>query len=727
MQSRLPGRHLEKSSQPDTVHLTSGVSLRLGARLPSNPLFDVFKVETERGPGVLKLARHEPREQTALARFNHWNHETSALPPSRVTNDYTNDLPSQIAAMLLRDEAARIERSGHAWNHEVWAMEEVVRSARWSAAMLMPEHPGVPLSALTPARQRHLFPRMLPALWDALAAAPHHDLHTSNLLIAPNQERFVLLDPGGQVYDHKDRRHEWDTALLTLSNPQNYPVFSPQHPLLVMPHATLEQHYEAARRISGKRPRRETHARYERGVHVADLHALGVMYARILTGRAPYPPRAPSQHFEGYQGLTLQGLEASPPRHQVCGAHLPRALQPGEKRLLLGLLELEFLTREDLVEAASDALTPVTRPTRRGPALKTPPRLAIEVRGRDLRTYLETYVLGEALERGPDLDVFRVETERGPGVLKLARSVPTGAEEFLVFEHLCVTQPYNDKKLLGITQTREHLVGLVPRQLYEECTQIEFSQGAWNHDVWSSGQVVSPGPWSSALLLPEHPGERLSALPRQRQRELFPQILPALLEALTHAPHHDLSADCIWMDPDMRRFSLREPGGQFLTRQPVGESQLRYMRVTRPNQKNYPFFSSLWPTEVAPHENLEAHYRRARAASRRRPDKEPYRYERRRFLHVADLHALGVMYYRLLTGHGPYRHIPAPEWGEREPENLCECLDALTSPAQIAQGAGVTVGEAALARRLLKLEIRSEEMLLAALRDLERPESGRTL
>jgi hypothetical protein len=55
---------------------------------------------------------------------------------------------------------------------------------------------AIPLSSVPHSSKRQLFPRMLPACWDALCVAHYGDLSESNLLISENFDRFHIIDPG---------------------------------------------------------------------------------------------------------------------------------------------------------------------------------------------------------------------------------------------------------------------------------------------------------------------------------------------------------------------------------------------------------------------------------------------------------------------------------------------------------------------------------------------------
>jgi len=62
------------------------------------------------------------------------------------------------------------------------------------------------------------------------------------------------------------------------------------------------------------------------------------------------------------------------------------------------------------------------------------------------------------------------------------------------------------------------------------------------------------------LVMPKYRGIPLVALPRDRQRVLFPMMLPALWTALSAARHGDLVASNILINEERGRFHLIDPG-----------------------------------------------------------------------------------------------------------------------------------------------------------------------
>jgi hypothetical protein len=82
-----------------------------------------------------------------------------------------------------------------------------------------PWHNGDAFGALERATQREMFPRMIPALWRALAAVPHGDLHPGQLIVNAARDRFVLIDPGVELFiDETLETGDGDAELSFLTN-----------------------------------------------------------------------------------------------------------------------------------------------------------------------------------------------------------------------------------------------------------------------------------------------------------------------------------------------------------------------------------------------------------------------------------------------------------------------------------------------------------------------------
>ncbi len=149
-----------------------------------------------------------------------------------------------LQSRLLTVEAQRIRDTQGRWNHEVLALgvwdptgyvepgpfDLATAMDRYRPVLVTPRHLGQTLDQLDRATQRRLFPRMLPALWDALAFAPHGDLSPCNLVWDRHNDRFALIDPGVALTSERKRRgpKSLDEGLTVMTtNAVHYPLICP--------------------------------------------------------------------------------------------------------------------------------------------------------------------------------------------------------------------------------------------------------------------------------------------------------------------------------------------------------------------------------------------------------------------------------------------------------------------------------------------------------------------
>lgn len=108
-----------------------------------------------------------------------------------------------------------------------------------------------------------------------------------------------------------------------------------------------------------------------------------------------------------------------------------------------------------------------------------------------------------------------------------------------------------------------------------EAEKIRRTKGAWNHHVvatgiwdgedddWKLGDPLTPARFQQGLLMPYYDGNTFSHLPQEEQRMMWPRMLSSMWRALVESDHGDLSPDNIILGT--RRFVLIDPGVQMLS------------------------------------------------------------------------------------------------------------------------------------------------------------------
>jgi hypothetical protein len=309
-------------------------------------------------------------------------------------------------------------------------------------------------------------------------------------------------------------------------------------------------------------------------------------------------------------------------------------------------------------------------------------------------------------------------------LLKLPGAGEASAGSFLARQSIVFTRQFS-----SIARSGEPATPLSPERLLQlEAERIHQSGAAWGHQVLWGGVVRGRAPYG--LLLPWHEGRCLRELPREQWRRLLPQRLPWLWDALSAAPHGDLhegnvivspSAELVLIDPGALHFSFHEHSGDSV-------SECTFTT----NVEHYPILPPYYLPDLplAQLDGLQAHFLQLReglSGSVRlgalsfaggpspllkpsAPRGEPA---------PADLVALGVLYYRALTGTHPLydAQFTQPAWmggrcldSHREEDTGFEpALARLSRP--IAPPAGATPQESALCLALLELRVTSREQL----------------
>ena len=325
------------------------------------------------------------------------------------------DALADMPALLLALEAELLRQTQGAWNNRVlalgawdlhWFMQPYLateadgRAAR--RPVLVTARPrGVRFSALSPERQRALFPTLLPALWMSLSAAPHGALCADAIVYDDQRGRFTLTDPSVTWWTRRPMLRDLDQAYPEAGHddryvfwtvPAAYPLLPPQCGLPLRRDWWLGDYLDHLLRGPDLRfygpllscatfrqapPQDPGEARAPSLPSAADLLALGVMYFQILTGRHPLPRLAERPAWSGPFADAADGHFAAAVRLLIQQQHLPRAsafadVSPEEDELCMTLLNLHLAEGEATLRrvaaaalaarsAASDSPAPTWR------------------------------------------------------------------------------------------------------------------------------------------------------------------------------------------------------------------------------------------------------------------------------------------------------------------------------------------------------------------------------
>ncbi|MEZ4449698.1 MAG: hypothetical protein R3B09_09470 [Nannocystaceae bacterium] len=335
--------------------------------------------------------------------------------------------------------------------------------------------------------------------------------------------------------------------------------------------------------------------------------------------------------------------------------------------------------------------------------------------------------------------MLRFDHEGGPRCLKAA----IGATSMGLFEAErlggWVSTSWDLRCTLGAPRG---VAWLSPRAMLEsEAERIAATRGTWNHAVHGLVAAEIEGERAPALLMEWHEGDRLGALAPALQRALLPRMLPSLWRALAAARHGDLHPDNLILSPGRERFHLIDPGalvGHTRREEPGYERRLGFVT----NAEHYPILPPYYAPDLrlARGDGLRGHWERYKASvslSRFAPA-IPTAYANVMMRAVdpargdftadplapieepcpADLLALGVLYYRLLTGAPAFPELAAPGWSGLSSiddrifgaEGVEAALDRGVLPPR-ALAADVTAAEERLALALLDLQVPSREAL----------------
>jgi hypothetical protein len=284
-----------------------------------------------------------------------------------------NPCDTTIQARLLAAEATRITASHPWWNHDVvYSGPAQLSRDKVVPALVTPWHNGHAFGALDRGTQREIFPKMIPALWRALAAAPHGDVHPGQFIVTAALDRFVLIDPGVELFvDERHATGDGHSELSFLTNHEHYPVVPPYY-ASTFAAAHRRRHFRSFIGTSSGfevpiGPHASAVGPVIPAVHdgsaprVADLLALGVVYYRVLTGQHPfydgqyrYPAWYDVTMCEGRTEPRPEAL-AMLAREVVAPRALAEDVTAGEEALCCAMLELSAVDRASLLRLSREA------------------------------------------------------------------------------------------------------------------------------------------------------------------------------------------------------------------------------------------------------------------------------------------------------------------------------------------------------------------------------------
>ena len=246
--------------------------------------------------------------------------------------------------------------------------------------------------------------------------------------------------------------------------------------------------------------------------------------------------------------------------------------------------------------------------------------------------------------------------------------------------------------------------------LANEAARIDATAGAWNHSLICHGEVELSTESglrfkTYAHISPEYAGTPLSLLSRREQLDLFPGMITSLVRALSKQPHGALSADHLIVANDRSRFAIVSPGGFVVESHSSnwGPEGGEHQHILATIPENYPLLlphgdirldSGFKLSEAFDYQShllaFDLAYQAGAIVERPgiflgglwgNPDVDWYRMRNRAgfargglLAHnvpapkdnptpwAADILALGIIYYRMLTEHSPFPSVFAPLW-----------------------------------------------------------------
>jgi hypothetical protein len=304
------------------------------------------------------------------------------------------------------------------------------------------------------------------------------------------------------------------------------------------------------------------------------------------------------------------------------------------------------------------------------------------------------------------------------------------------------------------------------RMLMIEGQLINWTNGAWNHNVIGMGtwdglsginkmsiykHVPEPDRFVPVMVMPLYKAQAFSAFSNKEKREMFPGILPALWDALCAMDHGDLAESNILLDDDLTRFHLVDPGVLLasLALTPAREEQRteEYWYASEfcfftTNAANYPLIPPYADLDSHNWGNCEGWFSMILDSPHYWPGESLFsplsrvptvtggKIEKRIKPSAQDLLALGIMYFRILSGRELFLGRPVmgdrPAWecdfgelygSDNRLTPLFEVCKALDEGYILKELESIEIAkkEFVLAHALLNLRINTKEDLMALL------------
>lgn len=350
----------------------------------------------------------------------------------------------------------------------------------------------------------------------------------------------------------------------------------------------------------------------------------------------------------------------------------------------------------------------------------------------------------EVLHEGQTFHLYRADLGGQDVVLKtpspsltgdalFVKSISVGSEEMVRTSQGIDWLNWSDSKLDPIKVATWAL--LVESQI------INLAAGDWNHHVIAMGtwdglsKNWNKETWSvkepldlrflPVLVMPYHNAVAFSTLPHSLKRLLFPQMMPALWDALCKTPHGDLSESNILINQTQNIFHIIDPGIVLSSdmHQHSGDTYISIFITTRANYPLIPPFNRQSHDATGLISFIKEHI--LDWNMRGLPEDMLYPASPSVRPAACDLLALGIIYYRILTGKeiflGTSILPEKPAWQNSyvTPQNentrvYMQLIDSLSDGyvQKELDKANITEAEKRLAYSLLNLEIVDKGHLL---------------